>query len=70
MQMSHNGLDQTYPRCGEGAGTSMVWDAVRFLSLPMSANLAKSVSTSANLADFRDSRSRTSSSRFCTSNGA
>lgn len=47
----------------------MVCDAVLFLSPAMSARRAKSVSWSANLADFLDSNSRTSSSLFWTSNG-
>ena len=52
----------------DGTGTSMVWEAVRFLSQAMSASLAKSVSWSARRADFLDSRRRTSSMRFWSSN--
>jgi hypothetical protein len=45
-------------------GTSIEWEEARFLSLPMSANLAKSVSESASRALLRDSSSLTSSMRF------
>lgn len=61
---------QTYPWWYEGAGTSMVCEAVLFRSVAISARRAKSVSWSARRADFLDSRRRTSSRRFCTSNGA
>lgn len=47
----------------------MVCEAVLLRSPAMSASLAKSVSWSANRADFLDSKRRTSSSLFCTSNG-
>lgn len=50
-------------------GTSIVAEARR-RSPAMSASLAKSVSTSANLADLRDSSSRISSSFFFSSTGA
>ena len=49
-------------------GTSIVWEALRsLLSVDISANLAKSVSWSASLADFLDSNNLTSSNLFLTS---
>lgn len=63
------GLLSTHPwKPVVGAGTSMVCDGLRsFLSVDMSANLAKSVSWSARRADFLDSSRRMSSILFLTS---
>lgn len=57
-----------YPNCVSVRGTSMECDARR-RSFAMSANLAKSVSESANRAERLDSNKRISSKRFFSSIG-